>query len=95
MPPELGGSGRPFSVAGNTPDAGLASLGAHAQEADPLPSWNDGPAKQAILDLVRATSEPGSPDFGVGSFKVYPTGTYAASAISHQPRGTAGGADQN
>jgi phosphoserine phosphatase len=34
-----------------------------AQEADPLPSWNDGPAKQAILDLVRATTEPGSPDF--------------------------------
>ena len=34
-----------------------------AQQADPLPSWNDGPAKQAILDLVRATTEPGSPDF--------------------------------
>ena len=34
-----------------------------AQPADPLPSWNDGPAKQAILDLVQATTEPGSPDF--------------------------------
>ena len=34
-----------------------------AQQADPLPSWNDGPAKQAILDLVGATTEPGSPDF--------------------------------
>ena len=34
-----------------------------AQQADPLPSWNDGPAKQAILDLVRATTEPGSADF--------------------------------
>jgi phosphoglycolate phosphatase-like HAD superfamily hydrolase len=43
--------------------AGLVGLGAHAQQPDPLPSWNAGPAKQAILDLVRATTEPGSPDF--------------------------------
>jgi phosphoglycolate phosphatase-like HAD superfamily hydrolase len=34
----------------------------HAQ-ADPLPSWNDGPAKRAILTFVRATTEPKSPDF--------------------------------
>src|SRR6476661_8813476 len=26
-----------------------------------LPSWNDGPAKQAILDFVRATTDPSSP----------------------------------
>ena len=26
-----------------------------------LPSWNDGPAKQAILDFVRATTDPASP----------------------------------
>ena len=43
--------------------AGLDGHGAQAQESDPLPSWNDGPAKQAILELVRATTEPGSPDF--------------------------------
>ena len=36
---------------------------ARAQPADPLPSWNDGPAKQAILEFVLATTEPGSPDF--------------------------------
>ena len=30
---------------------------------DPLPSWNDGAAKQAILELVRGTTEAGSPDF--------------------------------
>lgn len=30
---------------------------------DPLPSWNDGPAKQAILNFVAATSQEGSPDF--------------------------------
>jgi len=34
-----------------------------AQQPDPLPSWNDGPAKQAIVELVRATTDPGSPDF--------------------------------
>jgi hypothetical protein len=34
---------------------------AGAQPADPLPSWNDGPAKQAILDFVLATTVPGSP----------------------------------
>jgi phosphoglycolate phosphatase-like HAD superfamily hydrolase len=30
---------------------------------DPLPSWNDGPAKQAILDFVRVTTDPESPQF--------------------------------
>src|SRR5262245_10132773 len=34
-----------------------------AQQADPLPSWNDGAAKQAILDFVHAATESGSPDF--------------------------------
>ena len=28
-----------------------------------LPSWNDGPAKQAILDFIRATTHRGSPAF--------------------------------
>src|SRR5215217_701449 len=27
-----------------------------------LPSWNDGPAKQAILDFVRSTTDPSSPN---------------------------------
>jgi haloacid dehalogenase-like hydrolase len=30
---------------------------------DPLPSWNDGPAKQAILDFVHATTDPSSASF--------------------------------
>jgi phosphoserine phosphatase len=30
---------------------------------DPLPSWNDGAAKTAILEFVRATTTQGSPDF--------------------------------
>jgi phosphoglycolate phosphatase-like HAD superfamily hydrolase len=29
----------------------------------PLPSWNDGSAKQAIIDFVRATTDQGSPKF--------------------------------
>src|SRR6266481_4039925 len=33
----------------------------HAQ--DPLPSWNDGPAKQAIVEFVKATTTQGSPQF--------------------------------
>ena len=42
---------------------GFAGAGTRAQQADPLPSWNEGPAKQAILELVRATTEPGGPGF--------------------------------
>lgn len=34
-----------------------------AQTADPLPSWNDGKAKASILEFVRKTTSPGSPDF--------------------------------
>ena len=31
--------------------------------ANPLPSWNDGPAKQSIIDFVTKVTTPGSPDF--------------------------------
>lgn len=30
---------------------------------DPLPSWNEGPVKKAILDFVTKTTKEGSPDF--------------------------------
>lgn len=30
---------------------------------DPLPSWNEGPAKQSIIDFVNRTTKEGSPDF--------------------------------
>jgi hypothetical protein len=36
---------------------------ARADEAPPLPSWNDGPAKQGILDFIRATTDPSGKDF--------------------------------
>ncbi|HMP04315.1 MAG TPA: HAD family hydrolase [Gemmatales bacterium] len=32
-------------------------------EPDPLPSWNDGPAKKAILDFVRRVTETDGKDF--------------------------------
>jgi len=34
-----------------------------AQAAGPLPSWNDGPTKQAILEFVQKTTDKSSPDF--------------------------------
>src|SRR5204862_8005006 len=34
-----------------------------ARAADPLASWNDGPAKQAIVEFVKATTTQGSPQF--------------------------------
>lgn len=39
-------------------------LGAPIQaQTDPLPSWNDGPAKQAILTFVKETTTQGNPKF--------------------------------
>ena len=39
---------------------GAAAL---AQAQDPLPSWNDGPAKQAIFHFVKTTTDPASPKY--------------------------------
>lgn len=41
----------------------LGSLAANVQAADPLPSWNAGPAKQAITQFVRETTSIGSEQF--------------------------------
>jgi phosphoglycolate phosphatase-like HAD superfamily hydrolase len=43
--------------------AGLSVAGTASAQSDPLPSWNEGPAKQAILKFVRGTTDPSSPDF--------------------------------
>jgi phosphoserine phosphatase len=40
---------------------GLPATATHAQ--NPLPSWNEGPAKQAILEFVKATTTQGGPQF--------------------------------
>jgi hypothetical protein len=36
---------------------------ATAQSSGPLASWNDGPAKQAIVEFVKATTDKSSPKF--------------------------------
>jgi len=42
----------------------LLALGTHAlAQTDPLPSWNDGAAKKAIVEFVQATTTQGSPQF--------------------------------
>ena len=46
--------------------AAVAPVSASAQtstSSGALPSWNDGPAKQAILDFVRDTTDRASPKF--------------------------------
>jgi phosphoglycolate phosphatase-like HAD superfamily hydrolase len=53
--------------------APLLSVSAPAQTAPPggpLPSWNDGPAKQAIVDFVRATTDRSSPNYVVPEERV-------------------------
>jgi hypothetical protein len=41
----------------------FSASSARADDAAPLPSWNDGPAKQGILDFIRATTDASSKDF--------------------------------
>jgi phosphoglycolate phosphatase-like HAD superfamily hydrolase len=39
------------------------AAGAQSAQSDPLPSWNDGPAKQAILKFVQTTTDQSSTAF--------------------------------
>jgi len=41
----------------------LAFTAAITHAADPLPSWNDGKARQSIVDFVARVTQPGSPNF--------------------------------
>ncbi len=41
----------------------LAFTTVTSQAADPLPSWNDGPAKQSIIAFVEKVTKLGSPEF--------------------------------
>ena len=43
--------------------AALVAACASAPSGDPLPSWNDGASKRAIIEFVRSTTEQGSPKF--------------------------------
>ena len=56
--PFISGIARIFAI------GALLILGARAHaQTDPLPSWKDGPAKQAIVEFVQATTTQGSPKF--------------------------------
>jgi hypothetical protein len=41
----------------------VSALAEAASATDPLPSWNDGPAKQAIVKFVQATTDQSSAKF--------------------------------
>ena len=41
----------------------LTALVTVSAQTEPLPSWNDGPARKAIVEFVRATTDPVSPKF--------------------------------
>jgi phosphoglycolate phosphatase-like HAD superfamily hydrolase len=43
--------------------ASVSAAGTADAQADPLPSWNEGAAKNAILKFVRSTTDSGGPDF--------------------------------
>jgi phosphoglycolate phosphatase-like HAD superfamily hydrolase len=43
--------------------ASVSFAGPASAQSDPLPSWNDGPAKQAIVKFVHATTDAASPNF--------------------------------
>jgi phosphoglycolate phosphatase-like HAD superfamily hydrolase len=42
---------------------GWPAQGQEKSPTDPLPSWNDGPSKKAMLDFVAKVTKEGSPDF--------------------------------
>lgn len=41
----------------------VLSGAAHSEAMDPLPSWNDGPTKEAIVGFVEKVTEDGGPDY--------------------------------
>ena len=53
---------RKFTVIGHVAVV-LTIVATLASAQDQLPSWNDGPAKQAIVDFVAKVTKEGSPDF--------------------------------
>jgi phosphoglycolate phosphatase-like HAD superfamily hydrolase len=47
----------------SAPPLALSTLAEAPSTVNALPSWNDGAAKQAIVDFVKATTDKASPDF--------------------------------
>ncbi len=55
---------RPLALLAILPLLFLAGqLSGQQEQADPLPSWNDGPAKKAILEFVHVTTNKDDPKF--------------------------------
>src|SRR5208282_2102027 len=64
---------RPLGISRRALLAGLAAVPVLSQlegstawaqsESSVLPSWNDGPAKRTILNLVKRITDPASPEF--------------------------------
>lgn len=52
----------PVAVGGRSSHRAAAKV-ANMMAGDPLSSWNDGPAKTAILDFVARVTEEGGADF--------------------------------
>ena len=70
---------RVFSLARLFALSTLLSLGGQAlAQTDPLPSWNDGPAKKAILEFVQATTTQGESEVRARRASASPPSTRTA-----------------
>ena len=67
----------------------LATLAETSSTTDPLPSWNDGAAKQAILEFVKATTDRSSPDFVVPEDRIATFDQDGTTWVSHPLYGQA------
>lgn len=54
--------------------AGLGIATGALAQSDALPSWNDGPARQAIVEFVQKTTDTSSPDFAPPAEREYAYG---------------------
>ncbi len=65
--------------------ASLPSPRLRRRRADPLPSWNDGPAKQAIVDFVQRDHDQGEPEVRARRRSASPRSTRTARCGSSIP----------
>ena len=59
-----------LGACGGSGTESVTGMPAAPEKKDPLPSWNEGLAKQAIVDFVMRVTLPGSPDFASESERV-------------------------
>jgi len=69
--------------------AGLAFSAQALAQTDPLPSWNDGNAKQAIVEFVTATTTEGGKDFVVPADRIATFDQDGTTWVSHPVYGQA------